>query len=621
MATAGTELRPGTSFAGYRIESVLGRGGMGIVYLATDLRLERRVALKLVAPELAADPGFRERFLSEARLAASLDHSHVVPVYAAGETGGQLWIAMRYVEGTDLRSLLEREGPLEPGRAIELVDQVASALDAAHAIGLVHRDVKPANVLVTEEGGREHCYLTDFGLARDQGADAGAPTHLSGTVDYTAPEQIGHEPAGASADIYSLACVLYECLAGEPPFQRARPTATLFAHTSEPPPSLAERHPELPEAIDPVIARALAKDPAERHGSCGELVEAAREALGLGERRLTRRRLLLVGSGAALAVAAAAAVPAILLGSGNDTPIAAGPKPILPVTQDSLVRIDPETAEAVAALAIGSRPVGVAAGEGAVWVIGQGDRSLSQIDPETNAIVRTISLPPGESPEGIVAGEGAVWTRHAFGLRKYDPATSSFPPLPNEIESPENITDSGGTGFTNDVAAGHGSIWLFAVDEVLRLDPATGRIVARVSIGQELAWLAISEDAVFLADGWGLLARIDPATNRVTPWAEVSESLHGVAVGEGAVWAIDSDEDLVFRLDPATLRVTDRIRVGRSPTAIAAGAGGIWVTSERDRTLTRIDPTTFDVQPIGLGGAATDVAVGQSAVWMTVDVR
>src|SRR5262245_10359678 len=159
----------GTDLAGYRLESVLGRGGMGVVYLATDLRLERKVALKLVAPELADDARFRERFLRESRLAASLDHSHIVPVYGAGETDGQLWIAMRYVQGTDLGALLDKEGPLDPGRALELVGQVGDALDAAHAHGLVHRDVKPANVLVTEEGGEEHCYLADFGLARSPG--------------------------------------------------------------------------------------------------------------------------------------------------------------------------------------------------------------------------------------------------------------------------------------------------------------------------------------------------------------------------------------------------------------------------------------------------------------------
>ena len=242
----------GTDLAGYRIESVLGRGGMGVVYLATDLRLKRRVALKLVAPELAADARFRERFLREAELAASLDHSHVVPVYGAGETDGQLWMAMRYVQGTDLRTLLEQEGPLEPARAVELCSQVGAALDAAHAHGLVHRDVKPANVLVTQEDSEEHCYLSDFGLARspsDEQVAAGA--HLSGTIDYTAPEQSAHEPLDHRADVYSLGCVLYECLTGEPPFKRPRPAATLFAHANDPPPPRTLPGPSCPRPSTP----------------------------------------------------------------------------------------------------------------------------------------------------------------------------------------------------------------------------------------------------------------------------------------------------------------------------------------------------------------------------------
>src|SRR5262245_61753887 len=190
---------------------------MGVVYLATDLRLERKVALKLVAPEIADDARFRERFLRESRLAASLDHSHIVPVHAAGETDGQLWIAMRYVQGTDLRTLLDEEGPLEPARAIELCSQIGEALDAAHAHGLVHRDVKPANVLVTQEGGEEHCYLSDFGLARrPETTEIAGGAHLSGTIDYTAPEQTAREPLDHHADVYSLGCVLYECLVGEP---------------------------------------------------------------------------------------------------------------------------------------------------------------------------------------------------------------------------------------------------------------------------------------------------------------------------------------------------------------------------------------------------------------------
>jgi streptogramin lyase len=263
--------------------------------------------------------------------------------------------------------------------------------------------------------------------------------------------------------------------------------------------------------------------------------------------------------------------------------------------------------------------VGVATGEGGVWVISGGDRSLSRIDTKANEVVTRIGL-PGESPEGIAVGEGAIWTRHAFGLRKYESATGSYVPLPREIESPD-YGDSGGTGFTNDVAVGYGSVWLSGSDAVLRLDPETGRTIARVSAGSELAWLAIGEDAVWLADGFGRLARIDPATNTVTPWTEASSALHDVAAGEGALWALDSDEDFVLQIDPASLEVTNRVRVGRSPTAVAADAGSAWVTSGRDGTLSRIDPVTADVETIELGGAATDVAVGLGGVWVTVDVR
>jgi tetratricopeptide (TPR) repeat protein len=277
---AGADLRPGTNVAGYRIEAVVGRGGMGVVYLAEQLRLKRRVALKLLAPELAGNEPFREPFLRESELAASLDHPNVVDIYDAGEVDGLLYLAMRYVNGTDLGTVLAEEGRLEPARAIAIVGRVADALDAGHALGLIHRDVKPANVLLAREGG---VYLTDFGLTRHAGE--GSPVekpHLSGTLEYVAPEQIDGELPDARADVYSLGCVLYHCLAGETPFPKDSPMALLWAHFDEQPPSLCERRPELPAAIDAVIAKALAKEPAERYTSCSELAAAAAAALGVG---------------------------------------------------------------------------------------------------------------------------------------------------------------------------------------------------------------------------------------------------------------------------------------------------------------------------------------------------
>src|ERR687895_1723388 len=219
-----------TEFAGYRIDRRIGRGGMGVVYLATDLRLERSVALKVLAEDLARQPGFQRRFVGESKLAASLDHPNVIPIYAAGEHQGVLYIAMRFVPGQDLRTLLREEGRLEPERAARIVAQVASALDAAHTHGLVHRDVKPANVLVTGAGEDEHAYLTDFGLTKRSVSESGLTEggQWVGTVDYVAPEQLKGDAVDGRADVYALGCVLYEALTGEAPFQRENELAKLW---------------------------------------------------------------------------------------------------------------------------------------------------------------------------------------------------------------------------------------------------------------------------------------------------------------------------------------------------------------------------------------------------------
>src|SRR5436309_4670481 len=312
--------RIGTTLAGYRIEGLLGRGGMSVVYLAHDLRLKRNVALKLLAPELAEDEGFRARFLRESQLAASLDHPNVVPVYEAGEVDGLLYIAMRYVLGTDLKALLRREAPLTQEGALALVGQVASALDAAHERGLVHRDVKPSNILLTGRPGKEHCYLADFGLstsASDRNAVAD-PSQIVGTIDYIAPEQIRDNEIDGRADVYSLSCLLYECLVGDVPFRRASDVAVVYAHLEESPPKASERAPALPSAVDAVLEQGTAKHPAERWQSCAALVEAAHSALGDGAttgRVRTRRRRLGVAAGVT-GVAAAATLAALMFGGG-----------------------------------------------------------------------------------------------------------------------------------------------------------------------------------------------------------------------------------------------------------------------------------------------------------------
>lgn len=273
----------GKQIAGYRVEDEIGRGGMAVVYRARDLRLDRTVALKLLAPELARNDTFRQRFTHESRVAAAIEHPHIVPVFEAGETDGVLYIAMRYVPGRDLRHLLDHAGPLSVDAALRIATQVASALDAAHDHGLVHRDVKPGNILVakgTDSDHPEHAYLTDFGLTKKSLSLTGFTTvgQFVGTLDYVAPEQISGRPVDGRCDVYSLACVVHETMAGGPPFQRDDDIALLWAHQYDAPPRLTEKRPGVPDALDDVLARALAKSPDERYGSCLAFTAALRAA-------------------------------------------------------------------------------------------------------------------------------------------------------------------------------------------------------------------------------------------------------------------------------------------------------------------------------------------------------
>jgi serine/threonine protein kinase len=271
------DLAPGDQIAGYEILDQLGRGGMAVVYRALDLRLGRTVALKVLAPELGQDQAFRQRFIRESRAAAGVDHPHIIPVYEAGESAGVLFIAMRYVGGGDVRLLIEAEGRLSPSRVVEITSQAASALDAAHAHGLVHRDVKPGNMLLGQasSSGHDHMYLSDFGLSKDSlnPSTLTSTGQFFGTLDYVSPEQIQGHPVDGRADQYALACTVVEMLTGTPPFERTDTMALMWAQLHAAPPRLTDRLPELPPVVDQVLARALAKSPASRYPSCRAFAE------------------------------------------------------------------------------------------------------------------------------------------------------------------------------------------------------------------------------------------------------------------------------------------------------------------------------------------------------------
>jgi hypothetical protein len=432
--SAPADPRLGSRLAGYQITALLGRGGMGVVYLAEQLGPRRQVALKLLLAPATASQAFRERFLRESELAAAIDHPNVLPVYDAGETDGVLWIAMRYVDGIDLAARLARDGPLAPEEALAICGPVAGALDAAHARGLVHRDVKPANLLLAvEDGAVTQVYLADFGLTKRVGAAGGLTVsgQVLGTIDYVAPEQIEGGRVDGRADQYSLGCVLFECVTGVVPFRRDSELAVLWAHVHDPPPHLREDRPELPAALDDAIDRALAKAPGDRYPSCAAMVAAAQAALtgvapvglrhrigrALGRRPrhrrrpwLTRRSSLLLTVTAGL-LAAALLVAAVLLARDRAGPAAPTAPAVLPAANHA-VRIDPATYKLDVAVPVGTDPAAVAGGGGSVWVANR-NGTVTVVDPGANRVQQTIpasgSGPVGQGGPGLAFASGSLW--------------------------------------------------------------------------------------------------------------------------------------------------------------------------------------------------------------------
>jgi ABC-type branched-subunit amino acid transport system substrate-binding protein len=609
---------PGTTFAGYRVDALVGRGGMGVVYRATDLSLERPVALKLIAPELAEDQGFRARFLREPRLAASLDHPNVIPIYEAGEYDGQLYLAMRYVEGTDLKSLLEREGKLPPERALGILGQVAGALDAAHRRALVHRDVKPPNVLLDED---EHAYLTDFGITKQLGGASTDTGRVVGTLDYLAPEQIRGEPVDARTDSYALACVLYECLSGAPPFRRETEGETLWAHMQEQPAPL-RAHPRL----DPVLRKALAKDREKRYATCAELIDAAATALGLGAaiapRRphlpaaLRSRARLLVGGGLLLL---AAVVAAVLATGGTDERSQGQP------LGNGVAAIDPADGRVTSFTDSEVPPGNVAVGEGGVWVLDNEAQTVSRIDPDTKEVTETFDTPG--LPSELAVGEGALWVGIAGGRGATNATVSVARMDPDDgrvtgtarLRGDEGVYPVGGTPR---LAVGDGAVWAVNPDaNISRIDAKSGRVVATIETKQ-LAWTIAAGDrgVWFLGfDGPTGVTEIDTRRNRVGRTIPVgASSLMGVAVGGGSVWAAADQEGVVWRIIPERSPVTRTINVGRGVTFVTFGEGALWTGNYVDGTVARVDPHTNEVTARATVGAPQALAAGAGSGWVSV---
>ena len=594
------EDRIGTELAGYRIERVLGRGGMSVVYLAQDLRLKRNVALKLLAPEFAEDEGFRVRFLRESQLAASLDHPNVVPVYEAGEVEGLLYIAMRYVLGTDLKALLRAEGALAPERALMLVGQVANALDAAHERGLVHRDVKPSNVLLTGRPGKEHCYLADFGLSTSASDRSVADARqIVGTIDYVAPEQIRGAEVDGRADVYSLACLLYEGLVGDVPFRRASDVAVIYAHLEEPAPRASERAPTLPAAVDAVLERGTAKVPDDRWQTCAALVEAARSALEDGAatvrvRRLTGRRGI---AAALMGVAAVAATLAALMLGREGTALA---------RSDSLVRIDLGGGQLTGGVAVGPQPTAVTVCGGSVWVTTRAG-TVFQVDPKslTPHKVRVRGTPSDVANVGDLA---AVVSGPPEYVTMVD---AQFGQISGVVNVPGAHAPATAVAFGRDVWVVNPSGYRLEL-----LDPPYTAITASVPLPGVPRLIAAGEGAVW-AVGGRTLWRVDAHARRLIASIRLRFAPRAIDAGRGGVWLADRSGDAVVRIDPASGRPTQRIKVGDAPTAIAVGADAVWIANRADGTVSRIDPRRNAVEKtIRVGAEPIDLVAGLGGVWV-----
>lgn len=621
------KLRVGEQLGGFVIEGVAGRGGMADVYRARDPQLDRIVALKVISPFLAGDPSFRSRFVRESRIAASIDHANVLPVYAAGEQRGRLYIAMRFVEGRDLALHVREQGSLTVTDAVAIVAELAGALDVAHARALVHRDVKPANALI-EEGPGTRVYLADFGLCRDyrsveEMTRAGQPV---GTVAYSAPEQLRGEPVDARADIYALGGLFYTLITGRVPFPAGSDAEALAAHLHQPPPRPSRLAPNIPRSVDAVVARAMAKDPWKRYPSAGDLARAAAAAAlcsrlpadrgsvasGLAApqsgarssrpvRDRRRRHVLAGGLVAVLAAGVAAIVGARLIGSASPAPKDAAGHLVGPP-----IRLTDVT------------PNRLTAADGAVWALDGGGGSLARVDART----RTVTSVPepydlgGSSRSDINASRGSVWVTNASRSNGGVDRVSA----PSGAGGPLHIFLPAATA----VAIGAQAVWATSNPggahngSLVRIDPQSGRITARRTVGGEPVDIALVAGEVWLAlSHAGDLVEIDPKTLRTLRRVHVAAGISRLAADGNDLWVLDRRNETVIRIDAqAPTIIGAPLAIGKVLQDIAAGGGSLWIASS-DSTLTRVNQQGHPIgTPIAVGAPSLSLASDATGVWV-----
>ena len=597
-------LDPGSTFAGCRLEAVGGRGGMGIVFRATQLALERPVALKAIAPDLAADLAFRERFQRESHLAASIDHPNVIPVYEAGELDGTLYLIMRWVEGTDLRTLLATSGRQSPGRAIKLLRPVASALAAAHAHGLVHRDVKPANVLIARgpEEEDDHVYLTDFGIARRTDSESITRTAVVvGTIDYMAPERFEGGKGDAASDIYSFGCVLYETLTGHVPYQRPSAVSKIYAHVADPIPSVRDEVSEIPEQLDAIIAKAMAKRPEDRFGSARELAAALGQAL----RALDTAERAVATEGEPVTAVTAPSAPTV-------------------VTDDAMTRVlAPATNAAPAHVAQESRvdeppaPARTSRRSPVLWLapivvlslvgvliatfsdVKNNSGSSASSPPTTGTDAKPVTLQGTGMTVGRTIGLAAVAGSVSVGTRNL------WVSLPARNELVRTNLRSGAhstfpaSGRPTALAAGSRALWVAqsSLPSVAQFNGDSGAQVhsAKLNGPPKAIALAQNDSTIWVADSSGAISHVavglggtgTPAPVIGTP-AHTNPVATSLARGEGWLWATTGIGNGLVRVSLDTSGSSTAYRGGQHPVAVTLDQA-VWVANANGH-VTRFDP-------------------------------